>query len=396
MAEKLIIWIRNEDVRWLVLDANGNTVGFPQSGTLEDTAELAANRRTIFMLPGERIIAAAARVPGSNPRRILQAAPYALEERLASDVETLHVALLARHADQHCDFLVVERDWLAETLDRIHGAGLRADAAWPDYLGVPAEPGTAHWIIMGDGRLLGREDASGFAAPVDDADFLYAHRDDDVPLRLTVVGTQAPPSSLESAETARLEDDDRVFVEFAAHAGSLPGHGLLQGEFRPRRDEQVKWQRWRWPAVAAAACLVIGLASLALDAWRLERESRFLEQATRDLFQQALPGNQRMVDPRFQVQQALGATDVADSPLLGMIADVAHALQGLQDARLNGFNYRNGTFEMSVTVPDATALEGLRNALTERAGQSVEVQSANSTEDGLEGRLLIGGGESAQ
>lgn len=395
--EKLIIWISGDaasatgTARWLVLDTNGNRIGFPQAGALEDTAAIAENRRVVILLPGERIIAAAARVPGRNPKRILQAAPYALEERLAGDVDLLHVALLARHADQHCDFLVVEHDWLAEWIDAIHAAGLRIDALWPDYLAVPAEPDAAHWLIQ-DGRLLSREGFGGFAAPVEDAGFLYAHRENDSPVRLSIVGDEPPPAVLAELETARIDDSARAFTELAASIANRPGHGLLQGAFRPRGREQANWRRWQWPAAAAAAWLVLGLATLGLDAWRLQREHAFLEDATRNLFERALPGGRHIPgQERYLIEQALGGAGSTESQALSTIADVAHALKDVENARLNGFNFRDDYFEMSVTVPNAATLETLRGALADRSGQPVEVQSANSTADGLEGRLLIAG-----
>lgn len=397
MAEKLIIWIaddigreRRADVHWLVLDANGNRDGFPQSGPVATAATFAANRHIVVMLPGERIVAAAARIPG-NPRRILQAAPYALEDRLAGDVDALHVALLARGEDQQCDFLVVERAWFAECLEALRTAGIRVDEAWPDYLGVPAEPGTVHWLVVG-GRVLSHEGWSGFAAAVEDIEFLHARRDSDSPLHITLADDQPLPGPLAELIAARI-DRERAFTELARGIAALRGHGLLQGAFRQKRDEQTNWRRWRWPAIAAGVWLALALTSLGLDAWRLEREYALLEQAAQDLFQQALPGS-RLVkgEERYLIERALGAASAtADSPL-GYVADVAGALQNVPNARLNGFNYRENRFEMSVTVPDATTLETLRDALAQRAGQPVDVQSANSTREGLEGRLLLAAG----
>lgn len=400
MAEKLIIWITDETaradhgvVRWLVMDANGNRVGFPQTGLLEDAVPFTANRHVTVLLPGERIVAISARVPG-NAKRVLQAAPYALEDRLAGDVDALHVALLARDADQHCDFLVVEREWLAERLDAIRGAGIRVDDAWPDYLGVPVAPDSAHWLISG-GRVLCHEGWSGFAAPAGDIRFLHAHRDSDAPLQLTLTEDQSLPDTLAELEVEHI-DSERAFTELATGIATLRGHGLLQGAFRQKRDDSTNWRRWRWPAIAAGVWLALALGSLGLDAWRLEREYAFLDQAAADLFQQALPGS-RLVkgEERYLMQQALGRGDATGQSPLDYIANVAGALQGIPNARLNGFNYRDDRFEMSVTVPDATTLETLRNALSQRAGMSVDVQSANSTEDGLEGRILLAG-ENAQ
>jgi len=398
MLEKLIIWITDSDAtraRWLVLDAQGNRVGFPQQGTLQESATAAANRRVIILLPGERILSASARVPGNNPRRILQAAPYALEDRLAGDVEDLHVALLARRAEQECDFLVVEREWLAGFLATLDALNVHPHAVWPDYLGVPGEPGFTHWLITENERLLSRDEWRGFAAPAADAAFLYSHRDDeDQPLQLTVVGDQPPPPALGELETMRLSDSERAFTELAATVAALSGTGLLQGEFRRQRDAGPDWQRWYWPAAAAAAWLLLVVAHFSLETWQLQREHALLEQATRDLFQQALPGSQRMVDPRFQIEQALGNTGGGRNLLLKHLGDVSNALQEVPKTQLTGFNYRSNYFEFSVTVPDATTLETLRTTLAERAGQTVDVQSANSTRDGLEGRLLLSNGES--
>src|SRR5690606_31946372 len=342
VMEKLIIRIsgnaaaEHSNATWLVLDGNGNRAGFPQQGELHEAAALAANRRVIVLLPGERILAASATVPGRNPKRILQAAPYALEERLAGDVDALHVALLARHADQRCDFLVVERAWLAEWVDAFAAAGLRVDQLWPDWLGVPTEPGSAHWLIE-DGRLLSREDWSGFAAPVADAGFLYGHRDSDAPLQVSLVGDQPPPAVLAEYEITRIDTAERAFTELATGVAALPGTGLLQGAFRPRRDERANWQRWRWPAAAAAAWIVLGLATIGLDTWQLHREHAFLENATGELFAKAMPSGRRIPgQERYLIEQVLGGGQRADSRALDTIADVAHALQDVEDARLNG------------------------------------------------------------
>lgn len=393
--EKLVLWITDippRTARWLVLDGNGNRVGFPQQGALEDAAPLAANRRVYVLLPGERILATAATVPGRNAARVLQAAPYALEENLAGDVESMHVALTHRGSDSRSEFLVTDRDWLANCLAELDDAGITADAAWPDYLSVPADADGEHWLITAEERLLARKGWQGFAVPAADATLLYSHRNDELPLRLTLVGEQPAPLGLEELESARFEDDARVFTELAATVTALPGAGLLQGAFR-RKRESAEWKRWRWPAAAAIAWLVIGALTFGLDTWRLKREVDFLDRTKAELFNQALPGR-RMVQgqERYLMEQALNVGGGAQSEFLLHLGHVAQSLQGMSNARLNGFSYRNQRLEFSVTVPDAQSLERLRDALAQQSGRDVAIESANSTSGGLEGRIMINGG----
>ncbi|MBW3566648.1 MAG: type II secretion system protein GspL [Proteobacteria bacterium] len=402
MLEKLIIWITHTDfdteatqARWLAFDAQGNRIGFPQQGSLQEAGAVATHRRVVVMLPGERILSASARVPGNNSRRILQAAPYALEDRLAGDVDELHVALLEKHKDNECDFLVVEHDWLAEFLATLDAAGIRPHAVWPDYLGVPGDTESTNWLITEDNRLLSRDTWHGFAAPASDAVFLYSHRgDNEKPVQLAMVGDEPAPAALGERETSRFADSERAFTELAATIAALPGSGLLQGSFRRKREGAPDWKRWQWPAAAAIAWLVLALAAFGLETWQLQREHAMLEQATRELFQRALPGNRQIPgQERFMIEQALGSAGTERSRLLEYLGDVGGALQEVPGTRLNGFNYRSNYFELSVTLPDATRLERLRNTLAERAGQQVDVQSANSTRDGLEGRLLLSEGD---
>lgn len=394
MTEKLIIWITNPDAltaRWLVLDARGNRIGFPQQGQIDEAAQLAPHRRVVILLPGEHILSASARVPGRNPQRILQAAPYALEEKLAGDVEKLHVALLERHADQQCDFIVTERGWLAGLLERFSDAGLRAHAVWPDYLGVPNADAIEYWLLTGDERLLGRKRWRGFAAPASDAGLLYAHRAKDEPLQLAVVGDRSPPA-LEELETVRLADNERAFTEMAATAAALPGAGLLQGRFRRRSEHAANWKRWQWTAAAAIAWLMIAATAFGLDLYQLQREHDLLERTSAELFQQALPGA-RLVrgEERHRIEQALRTGGAVESQLLDYLADVSASLQNVSNAQLNAFNYRNQRMELSVTVPNAQALDRFRSELAQKAQERVDVQSANSTPGGLEGRLLLTG-----
>lgn len=393
--EKLVLWITDTaplTARWLVLDGNGNRVGFPQQGAVEDAAPLASNRRVHLLLPGERILSTSAVVPGRNAARVLQAAPYALEESLAGDVEDLHVALTHRGGDNRCDFLVTERDWFANCLEELSDAGIVADAAWPDYLGVPAEQDEEHWLITEDERLLARKGWQGFSVPSQDATLLYSHRDEQVPLRLTLIGDRPAPLGLDDLEGSRIEDDSRAFTELAASVARLPGSGLLQGAFR-RKRESSEWRRWRWPAAAAITWLVLGLTAFGLDTWRLKREVDFLDGAKADLFNQALPGR-RMVEgqERYLLELALSAGGGPRSEFLLHLGHVARSLEDMTNARLNGFSYRNQRLEFSVTVPDAQSLERLRDALAERSGRQVAIESANSASGGLEGRIMINGG----
>src|SRR5690349_2170785 len=64
-----------------------------QQGTLDAILALAAGRRVVLFVPGADVRLATVQVPARAVPRILQAAPYALEDQFAEDVDTLHFAI---------------------------------------------------------------------------------------------------------------------------------------------------------------------------------------------------------------------------------------------------------------------------------------------------------------
>jgi len=60
---------------------------------LETLLGLTPGRRVVAFVPGVDVRLAMAQVPARQEKRILQAVPYALEDQLAEDVDTLHFAI---------------------------------------------------------------------------------------------------------------------------------------------------------------------------------------------------------------------------------------------------------------------------------------------------------------
>src|SRR5690348_12820463 len=100
MAESLFLQLPRADgtARWLLVDALGNRIGFVQKGSLADAAAQAQGRRLTVLAPGEHVTLLFADIPSSSPQKVLQAAPFMLEDRLAEDVDTLHFAAGLRAA----------------------------------------------------------------------------------------------------------------------------------------------------------------------------------------------------------------------------------------------------------------------------------------------------------
>jgi general secretion pathway protein L len=130
--------------------APGALASFPvQQAPLDTVLASAGVRRLIVLVPGAEVRLAAVSVPARQPAKVLQAAPYALEDQLAEDVETLHFALGPRQPDGQWPVAVTSRARMNEWLKPFQERGLKPDAILPETLCLPAtEPG--RWSALAE------------------------------------------------------------------------------------------------------------------------------------------------------------------------------------------------------------------------------------------------------
>ncbi len=193
MAETLLIRMAPDATGfrdWLLADDQGQAkspvqVGAPDEGVIRATS------RIVVLVPGAEVLLSEARVPGRNRKRALRAIPYALEERLAADVDNLHFALGPAQDDERFPVAVVDRSRMDAWAALLEDRGIEANQWLPDVLALPA-PESGAWSLMIDaGTVLVRGGAyTGFASEpgaLETLVSLFAARE-ELPERATVFG----------------------------------------------------------------------------------------------------------------------------------------------------------------------------------------------------------------
>ncbi len=406
MSETLVIRLRVAEeapASWLVVDANGARSGPLQSGPVSDALNLAPGRRVVLLVPGTEVSLAEPELPLRNSARLAQVVPYALEEQLASDVDTLHFAVGTRAAGAvGTPVAIVARSLMQRWYDQCEAAGIHADAAYADSAAVPG--GTTGCTLLLDESLLYVRRADALPYVLDATEVPAA-------LDLVLGSPEAGPESGENvtfyAGTAEYEQH-RETIEglrertaalqvkllpegalplLAAQAATGAGVNLLQGAFGARSSLGTRLREWRLPASLAAAVALLFVANQAVGWWQMSRAERALDAQIAEIFAQALPG-QPVVDPRAQMQGALGAQGAARDSLLPVLSALAEAMAQAPSARIEAMSFRGNALELRLTAPTVESLDGIKQTMT-RDGMTAELQSATPRDGVVEGRLQV-------
>lgn len=295
------------------------------------------------LVPSEQVRLLAVELPLASRAKRLQALPFAVEDRIAEPVESVHLALGEEIAPHRYLVGVVRHEVMAAWVDVADAAGLGQAAMVPDALALP-RPAEGEWTVdlARDRAVVRTGDGAGFAAP---ATMLHAAWE-----------AAGRPSAL--AYGAPLPDEMMAGTAPSAPAALsqrllAPSLDLRQGPYARRRGALPNmWRRLGWiVALGAAAHVVIATA----DTLMLQAIAARRAEETRALVASAAPGTDLNGDFAARAADLLpsGGSAAPDRflPLLTRVSAALGPLAGALSVRAIGFQADTLTFDLEGTDP---------------------------------------------
>ncbi|HUN25358.1 MAG TPA: type II secretion system protein GspL [Steroidobacteraceae bacterium] len=415
MAEWLLIRLPREPhtaAAWLVCDGAGRVVAPQQHGPLAQAAALGAARRVCAIVPSEDVLITAVEVPLKSGMKVQQIVPYALEEQLAEDIESLHFAV-GKHPlpGGRTPVAVVTRSLMSEWLGALRAAGLSADALYAASDLIPANPGQAVALLEQDSAVVRPAGGLPLTLPlsalgealelISPAPGEMTAPADRSGSGLVLYTGAAEWHQCSQEVEARRERFDGIKVQLLAEgslallaqrvpAAALEAINLLQGPYGETSSLAGSWKAWRLAAALLGALIVLHAAGGAAELYSLQRSERTLDAAIDDTFRAAMPGEHNAIDARRRMERRLAAVRAgAESEgLLAALGALAHAHFGADGTQLQALNFRDGSVDLTIAAPNAEVLDRLSQNLR-AAGWQADLTSGTAAGQRYEGHIQI-------
>ena len=377
---------------WQVVDSHGAPLPQCGEGELAQAKAIAEGKKVVLLVPAGEVFRASLELPVRGRRVAVKGARYALEDRIAGDVEEMHFALGLATGDS-LDVAAIERRRLAEWLSRCSSEGLTPVAVYGEADTLPDLPNASIAMLERDTLLVrngGGQVASAepgeLAALVD---ILCAELADEEasPFRLVIYCEPALESAAREAmaQLAGREAELRllesgVMAHMAAEALSGRGVNLLQGEFRPRDDQQRLFRNLSLSLLAVALLYPVFLA---LDGWRAQKEYEAVAEAVDAGLARLMPDVTGGENLRAELPRRIATADLSAAANSDEFLRLVEALEnsGGEKVRVLGLNYGNGTARVQVRAANLETLDETRQGLISN-GYSVLVQTAAPESNG--------------
>ena len=351
------------------------------------------------IVPAEHVLSVRCSVPGRNVSQIRRALPFAVEEFLTEDVETMHIANGGITRGEPVDCLVVPRDLIDGWRDLLLEHDLAPGLMTVDGAVLPVEGNEIAVLLEGDFALVRTADQM---ASIDHANLL------------PIVGDLIAMSDPDARAVVRIIDDQDVSLDFEGHGISpdqilreataegalayltdqLPGSAinLLQGEFTASRRTDGAILAWRPVFGLAAVWAVVAVIAMLVEGFWAQSQADALRSEAGELYksiygERRIPGN-----PSSTMRRREGQVDVTAASFVQLVGQFALGVkETIPGSKLSSVTYTEARESIAVdfTVASFDTLDALKTALESR-GLKVDLGAAEQQGDVVRASVRVG------
>jgi general secretion pathway protein L len=390
-------------VEWLIKENDGSVRG---SGVtdyrgLADVADpnvewLGKPDNTIVLIPSQMVLMVTCEVPGRSAAQIRRALPFAVEEYVATDIESMHIAPAAIKPGSPIVCSIVERAALTNWVGCFRSLGIEPGYFVADAQLLATEGGTASVLFDGDGALVTTADQ---AAMVDRGTLVFAL---NAVAPDNVIAVNGELTDLEIGQLDNAPDIESVTLNEYGVMDYLASRfqpnaciNLLQGEFKPQQPTNPNATKWMSVAALAALWVVVAFFAMVVEGWWSSSEADRLEADSLALYRQFAPRESQPtgVDVlRRRVASKLGERVVGGGTSTGgfvrLTAEFANALDPGSEVTSLRYQSRNDEVTVEVMLPNYEELEVIQQKLAQE-GVTVEVANAEDEGGKVRSRLRV-------
>jgi general secretion pathway protein L len=417
MAEFLVIRLgadASRPVQWIAVDDSGTLRSRSASGTLEEAQQDIGERPVIVLVPAAATLTTSIDIPVRGGARLLAALPFALEEQLAEDVDTLHFAAGARRSSGLLPVVVVAHVQMREWLDRLKKAAIRPSRMIPENSGLARVTGTLSLLVAEDQVMFNDgADTEFLMQSVKPSDALAAAGVFDETDANNEAGVDNSAGHLvvycESVDEEKFSQDwaalrlslasvdlhllrDGVLPRLAVTVAAGAGINLLQGPYGAKTDIEALVRPWRYAALLLLTLGFVTIGGKAVENFRLGQEQASLQEQFNREYREMRPNDtQTVVDPIAivnSIRRSLGAP-AAPQAFLPALDQIGKALEANASADVEAVSYRAGVVDIRLSAPDVATLDSIQKMISQSGRFTASIQSTDQVGDKVNSRIQV-------
>jgi len=383
----LLLLNNNQDPA-LKLQNNGQLIELvepEQAGTVNDAILLTGTQCQVLNAP----------MPIKQPRQIIKALPFALEDQLANELDQNHLVFLGR-TDGQAYAATIDHE-IMENISQSYPAQKMFFAP----LLLPNTPGVISILILNGQACVRLEEFSAFSVPVSllaltlERHLTAENTNKSVAICFTEEPDELLQVQLESLGLdIRLSNFSDIYQHMLMQARQSKAN-LLSGAYQVKiKKENAANQKFTALFALAASLFVIVVATNWISASQQSNLASLVKTASKQYYQTLFPdenARSTMIKRMFNDKLETASPDShGTAGFTQILASASSQIRKNKDAQLQSVRFaaNKGVLEISLLTNNIAQLDSIKQQL-EKNGLTVEIASANNDGKRIKGLLKV-------
>jgi general secretion pathway protein L len=368
MQAAIYIYLHSDNldqVSYVVVDAEGQVNRSDCNVGGEQIAELCIEKQITVFVPNEHIFFTSVNLPKLSRAKLIQAIPFALEEQLIDEIDTLHFAVSEQSAAGDVAVAVISHANMQKWFDQFKRWHIQPDLLLPDCLCLPYQE--YEWMVckIGTRAIVRTGLLQGFAC---NENMLSTW------MSMAKLHTESQPNNIQEQI---INDGLALLTQFKQ--GHLPAFNLLQGKYQIKKKSLLKINKlWRPIAYVSAAWLTLILLYPMGSYLILKTKTYRLQSQIAQLYKKHFPQTARVTAPRTRLNEKLqhAMSSVGNDRLMQLLACIGKGMSQSTGMMLKHLDYQNDKLTLDVSASSSENFSAFMNYLSQQGLHVVQQNAA--------------------
>lgn len=372
-------YLTDEGCQCLTLNQQGDIEASLAERSFNDILQLQNNTYTVIVAPAEHFSLHRVELPWLPEKKARAALPYALEDKLADNVENLHFAFDRNYYQQgHYLVAVCQRTYLATLFEKLAHQSIKFDVITMDWFALAnSEACIVDTGLLIHDNLIFCGALSAELAP------LYLK---GTPLDFQLYSFIDSDDSLLNYPSQSTGEKSAVWVAKRLQKAKLLN--ISQGQFQ-QQSSYAQTKRWYYAAgIMASIWLLTALLINSIKLHTLDTQIKEVDGQIAVIYKQFFPQAQQVISPRFRIEQLMKSKKGEGNNTFWLLLNQFSLASKDIGTKLEQLRYQNQQLQVTVVSKDFNALEALQTYL-QNTQINVKQTHASSKDNQVLGTLEL-------
>lgn len=379
MAQTCILRLSDTElIQWLITDEAGLAQG-PQESTLDEFAKNVRTSSITVIVPAREVLLLPINLPKMRSNKLLKAIPFALEERLADDIQDYHY-VLPKIQEEKPYVAVISKAFMTHWVTAFEGLKLNINLMLPEQCCLPIAPFSCTLAVIDNEAIIRRQNLEAYGVDTSYLNFFLENLFKDTPpenIDYHIFGEEQEKLHVSMAVKTTQHDKKDYLHFLSQHAHQAPIN-LMQGDFRHTRQSGQLRRTW----IISAAFIVIAVLAMFINHLvlyaKLDKQNNALNAQIDTLYKQNFPDSTSVVSPQFRMQEKLKKvlSGLSGNAFLDTSTRLAVSVDNTANITITNLHYTDGDMTLGLTANSFTDLKKFVDALN---SQTLNVKQQSAT-----------------